>query len=139
MIWRKGGVKQCSFSFSSTHATRHTPHTCQKSCRKGGADQQGDEDRGWETEEQMRRRRWGERRRDGGVRGWRWGLGQKMDGEREGDREKDLGRWGSRGGDVYSRGREERENVGITRHVNETGQAKRAQENNQQSTMITSK
>lgn len=46
---------------------------------------------------------------------------------------------GESGGDVYSRGREERENVGITRHVNETGQAKRAQENNQQSTMVTSK
>lgn len=46
---------------------------------------------------------------------------------------------GESGGDVYSRGREERENVGITRHVNETEQAKRAQENNQQSTMVTSK
>lgn len=44
---KRGG---CSFSFSSIHATRHTPHTCQKSCRKGGADQQGDEDRGGETE-----------------------------------------------------------------------------------------
>lgn len=67
------------------------------------------------------------------------GIGTK-DGWGEGGRQRkkseDLGRWGSRGGDVYSRGREERENVGITRHVNETEQAKRAQENNQQSTMV---
>lgn len=43
---KKKNKTECSFSFSSIHATRHTPHTCQKSCRKGGADQQGDEDRG---------------------------------------------------------------------------------------------
>lgn len=27
---------KCSFSFRCTHAARHAPHTCQKSCREGG-------------------------------------------------------------------------------------------------------
>lgn len=40
-------------------------------------------------------------------------------------------------GGVYSRGGE-RENVGIIRHVNETGQGKKSTRKNQQSTMITS-
>lgn len=44
------------------------------------------------------------------------------------------GGWGS----VYSRGGGERENVGIIRHVNETGRSKKSTRKNQQSTMITS-
>lgn len=50
---------------------------------------------------------------------------------------EDFGRRGVED-DVYSRGREERENGGITHHMNEAGRLKRARENNQQSTMITS-
>lgn len=101
--------KECSFSFSSIHATRHTPHTCQKSCRKGGADQQGDEDRGRGTEA-------GTWRRNGGIcGGCRWGSGEKMDGEgggREDRRETEKkiegggrGRGSRRGAGVYLRGR----------------------------------
>lgn len=37
---------KCSFSFRCTHAARHTPHTCQKSCREGGAEKEGDEREG---------------------------------------------------------------------------------------------
>lgn len=40
--------------------------------------------------------------------------------------------------DGYSRGREERENVGITYYVNERGWLKRARENKTQLTMATS-
>lgn len=43
---REHVVTKCSFSFRCTHAFRNTPHTCQKSCREGGADQQGDEEGG---------------------------------------------------------------------------------------------
>lgn len=70
MSGRKGVAESAFFSFRCIHATRHTPHTCQKSCRKGGADQEGDEGGGTGTEEMMRGRRGG---RDGGVGGWRWG------------------------------------------------------------------
>lgn len=37
---------KCSFSFRCTHAARHTPHTCQKSCREGGAEREGDDEGG---------------------------------------------------------------------------------------------
>lgn len=49
---------KCSFSFRCTHAARHTPHTCQKSCREGGAEREGDEG-GRETEEEEGRGGWG--------------------------------------------------------------------------------
>lgn len=63
---------------------------------------------------------------------------------REGGREteKKSEGWGDGGvggrAGVYSRGKGGRENVGIIRHVNETGRGKKSTRNNQQSTMITS-
>lgn len=62
---------------------------------------------------------------DGMIRGWR---------QRKGG---DFGRRGVED-DGYSRGREERENGGITCYVNERGRLRRARENNQQLTMATS-
>lgn len=46
---------KCSFSFRCTHAARHAPHTCQKSCREGGADREGDEEGGFGGREGDRR------------------------------------------------------------------------------------
>lgn len=93
-----------------TCCSAHT-HTCQKSCREGGAEREGDE----EGVRQKRR---------GGGGGSLWAEnGESVDGMiGGGDREKSRG-FGRRGveDDGYSRGREERENGGITRYVNERG------------------
>lgn len=113
MSWRKEGEKKKRkivqfFIQLNTCYSAHTPYLPEV-LQKGGADQQGDEDRGRGTEA-------GTWRRNGGIcGGWRWGSGEKMDGEgggREDRRETEKkiegwGRWGSRrGAGVYLRGRE---------------------------------
>lgn len=109
---------KCSFSFRCTHAARHTPHTCQKSCREGGAEREGDEEGGTETEEERRRR-------DGEFVGGEWGSADGMIGGKRQRKSGDFGRQGVED-DGYSRGREERENGGITCYVNERGRLIRA-------------
>lgn len=86
---------------------------------------------GRETEEERRRKR---RRRDGELVGGQW---DSVDGMIGGRRQRKSGDFGRRGveDDVYSRGREERENGGITCYVNERGGQLRAREIHQQQTM----
>lgn len=86
---------KCSISFRCTHAARHTPHTCQKSCREGGAEQDGGR----------------QRRRGGEFVGGEWGSADGMIGG-EGDRER-VGIFGRRGveDDDYSGKREKMEGL----------------------------
>lgn len=113
-----------------TCCSAHTPYLPEvlQRGREGGAEREGDKEGGGETEEERRKRR----RRDGEFVGGEWGsIVGKMGGG------WDFGRRGVED-DGYSRGREERENGGITRYVNERGRLIRARENNQQLTMATS-
>lgn len=118
-----GVTTKCSFSFRCTHAARHTPHTCQKSCREGGAERWVDEEGGWQS-----------RRRDGEfVDGERESVNRMVGGE---ETEKGRGFWeiGNWGWWLFTRrGREK--NGGITCYVNERGWLIRAGEINQQLTM----
>lgn len=72
---------------------------------------------GRETEEERKRRR---RRRDGEFVGGEWGSEDGMIGGRRQRKSRDFGRRGVED-DGYSRGREERENGGITLYVHERG------------------
>lgn len=72
---------KCIFSFRCTHATRHTPHTCQKSCREGGAERQGAEGgrEGGEEEDRGELEGAGNGGRDGGAYGWRTGISRRCE------------------------------------------------------------